>query len=178
MITSILVAADGSDCSCRAVEMAADLAVKYDAELNILHVLMHGEPSAELHKMAVAEHLVEDVPPKGPSAGGTKIALADIAATRIPDLGRYRLDHKIISALGERVVANAFAGAKEIGAKNVTSRICEGDTTDEILSACQDGNTDLIVLGSRGLGQLSGLLLGSISQKVAQLAKCSCLIVH
>jgi len=37
---------------------------------------------------------------------------------------------------------------------------------------------DLNVMGTRGLGQLSGLLLGGVSQKVVQHAKCPVLLVR
>ena len=37
---------------------------------------------------------------------------------------------------------------------------------------------DAIVMGSRGLGDLESLLLGSVSHKVAHAAPCSCVIVR
>ncbi len=37
---------------------------------------------------------------------------------------------------------------------------------------------DMIVIGSRGLGELKGLLVGSVSNKVAEHAKCSVLTVR
>jgi nucleotide-binding universal stress UspA family protein len=36
----------------------------------------------------------------------------------------------------------------------------------------------LVIVGSRGRGGFSGLLLGSVSGKVAQLSKCPVLIAH
>ncbi|MCB1819877.1 MAG: universal stress protein, partial [Gammaproteobacteria bacterium] len=34
-----------------------------------------------------------------------------------------------------------------------------------------------IVMGRRGLGDLAGLLMGSVSQKISHLAPCPCLTV-
>jgi nucleotide-binding universal stress UspA family protein len=38
-------------------------------------------------------------------------------------------------------------------------------------------NYQLIIMGSRGLGNIKGLLLGSVSQKVSQLSHCPVLII-
>jgi nucleotide-binding universal stress UspA family protein len=43
---------------------------------------------------------------------------------------------------------------------------------EAIIEAAMDGKCDLIVMGSRGLGRLAGLLLGSHSQKAATHAPC------
>ena len=36
---------------------------------------------------------------------------------------------------------------------------------------------DLIVVGSRGLSDLKGMLIGNVSHKLIQLAKCTCIAV-
>ncbi len=48
----------------------------------------------------------------------------------------------------------------------------------EILEAARGFNADCIVLGSRGLGDFSGLLLGSVAHKVIQLADCPVVVVR
>nr|WP_312860533.1 universal stress protein [Mesorhizobium sediminum] len=45
------------------------------------------------------------------------------------------------------------------------------------MNVARDENFDLIVLGSRGLGDVEGFLLGSVSHKVTSLASCPCLTV-
>lgn len=47
-----------------------------------------------------------------------------------------------------------------------------------ILKLADEIKPDLIVVGSRGHGKLAGLLMGSVSQKLCQLAKCPCLVVR
>ena len=46
-----------------------------------------------------------------------------------------------------------------------------------ILDYLEDHPTDLVVMGSRGLGVVKGVLLGSVSQYVVEQAKCPVLVV-
>ena len=52
-----------------------------------------------------------------------------------------------------------------------------GDPAEAILEAIADTAPDAIVVGRRGRGRLSGLLLGSVSQKLVSLAPCVVVIV-
>jgi nucleotide-binding universal stress UspA family protein len=60
----------------------------------------------------------------------------------------------------------------------VRAEIMEGPPADAILRVAETRGSDLIVMGSRGLGQITGLLLGSQSQKVVNHAPCPVLIVR
>jgi len=53
-----------------------------------------------------------------------------------------------------------------------------GDPSAEILSAAWVHTADLIIMGSRGLGQISGLILGSVSERVLRGARVPVLIVR
>ncbi|GIP17583.1 universal stress protein YxiE [Paenibacillus montaniterrae] len=46
-----------------------------------------------------------------------------------------------------------------------------------IVKVAQEQSYDLIVIGSRGLGNIKGMMLGGVSQKVAQLSNCPVLII-
>jgi nucleotide-binding universal stress UspA family protein len=54
----------------------------------------------------------------------------------------------------------------------------EGHIADAIIEVAKTHQSDLIVMGSRGLGRLAGALLGSNSQKVVSEAPCPVLIVR
>jgi nucleotide-binding universal stress UspA family protein len=74
---------------------------------------------------------------------------------------------KVIEA-GLRSVDRALAAR--------TRRI-EGDPGPELAKACEDG-TDLLVVGSRGYGPMTRVLLGSVSRQVAQKAPCPVLVAR
>jgi nucleotide-binding universal stress UspA family protein len=59
-----------------------------------------------------------------------------------------------------------------------TAKVREGETAAEILDEAKELGADLIILGSRGVGGLSRLLLGSVARRVLVHAACSVLIVH
>jgi nucleotide-binding universal stress UspA family protein len=56
--------------------------------------------------------------------------------------------------------------------------LVEGPAAPAILRLAAELGCDMIVMGSRGHGQIAGLLLGSVSSVVAQRAECPVLIVH
>jgi nucleotide-binding universal stress UspA family protein len=60
----------------------------------------------------------------------------------------------------------------------IHTEILEGPPAEAILDVANTRKSDLIVMGSRGLGRLSGALMGSQSQKVVQHAPCPVLIVR
>jgi nucleotide-binding universal stress UspA family protein len=82
------------------------------------------------------------------------------------------------SEVYQRIVADLATLAGRQGVRDVVVLVEEGDAAMAILAAAEDQDADLIVLGSRGMGDLKGLLLGSVSHKVTHLANRPCLIVH
>ena len=60
----------------------------------------------------------------------------------------------------------------------VSSLLVPGEPKDVVCEVAQSIDTDLIILGSRGLGRISAILLNSLSQYVFQLTDRSMLIVR
>lgn len=59
-----------------------------------------------------------------------------------------------------------------------TERVMEtGSPAPVIADVAEEYNVDLIVMGSRGLGLVKGVLLGSVSQYVVENAKCAVMVV-
>jgi nucleotide-binding universal stress UspA family protein len=94
-------------------------------------------------------------------------------------LGEPLLQQAISSRMetAEHVLHEALNVIGEIPGQ-LKTEVLEGPTAEAILAAASIHNNDLIIMGSRGLGKLAGLLLGSQSQKVVQHASCPVLIVR
>lgn len=52
-----------------------------------------------------------------------------------------------------------------------------GDVVDQIIKLAEEGDYDLLIMGSRGLGAFSRTLLGSVSDKVIHHIKISVMLV-
>ena len=75
-----------------------------------------------------------------------------------------------------RLLDEALAGAgTELGGLDVERRTVCDLASRGLLESATDG--DLLVVGARGMGGFRGLMLGSVSQQVAQHAPCPVVIV-
>ena len=83
---------------------------------------------------------------------------------------------KVLAEEGKRIVEPAVQQLMEAGI--ACDSVCaKGDPAKEICAEVQRGNYDLTIMGSRGLGAFSEVVLGSVSHKVIQHASCPVLIV-
>jgi nucleotide-binding universal stress UspA family protein len=79
----------------------------------------------------------------------------------------------------KQLVAGVVEELKQAGMKaEGTVRTATGGPAHAILEQARDLDATMIVLGSRGLGLLGGLLLGSVAHKIIQLATCPVLVVR
>ncbi len=63
------------------------------------------------------------------------------------------------------------------GVKDIRTEQSWGDVAEKILEVSRDVGADTLVVGRRGRGRLAGLLLGSVSQKLASLSPCVVVVV-
>lgn len=69
-------------------------------------------------------------------------------------------------------------GIEARGARVTETHTRRGPTTDEILDLAEELGADLIVVGSRGLGPVRGLVLGSVSGGIVHGATCPVLVLR
>lgn len=91
-----------------------------------------------------------------------------------PNLQRA-LDERFAQAT--QVLREAVEQIGEIPGELKTD-VLEGPPAEAILAVVETRGNDLIIMGTRGLGSLKGLLLGSQSQKVVSHAPCPVLLVR
>jgi nucleotide-binding universal stress UspA family protein len=82
---------------------------------------------------------------------------------------RKSAGQKILDKVRERLAERGVAFQEDL---------LEGPEAEAILSAAASQKADLIVMGTRGLGTIEGMLFGSVSRKVSQHADCPVMLVR
>ena len=149
MFNHIIVATDGSEPADRAVAMAIDLALKYDAELAVLYVM-------------------EDI-----GFARIPVALESYTNMKFFDVSK----REGLASIAGQVVDRAANKAREAGVARVEQSVEIGSPGSVIVKYAEKRNADLIVMGRSGLGRVADLLLGSVSYRATQLASCTCMTV-
>lgn len=91
-----------------------------------------------------------------------------------PDAELIRKQLAELTREPQRLAESAAARVKELfGGWNVKGEACIGKPAWEIIEKADVWPADLIVVGSQGWGALGRLILGSVSQKVLNEARCS-----
>ncbi|MDD4802357.1 MAG: universal stress protein [Syntrophomonas sp.] len=77
-----------------------------------------------------------------------------------------------------KLVLDKIKQEEKLDGIEYTTDILEGDPGETIYRYAHEQGFDLIVMGSRGLGNLGSILLGSVSQKVVQMSTRPVLVVY
>jgi nucleotide-binding universal stress UspA family protein len=83
----------------------------------------------------------------------------------------------VLDEYTEQVMQEVKDAARAAGVSDAKTEVKTGQPARVIVKTAEAGGYDVIVLGGRGQGDLEGLLLGSVSHKVASLAKCTVITV-
>lgn len=96
-----------------------------------------------------------------------------------PYLGEPYMQHAIDARLDDArtIMENAVREVGDLPCE-VNTELLEGSAAQAIIDVATTRGSDVIVMGSRGLGTFAGFLLGSTSQKVVAHAPCPVLIVR
>lgn len=154
----VLLVTDGSPPSQRAVDYLAQFPPPVGIEVRVMHVL---PPLSEPHLL---------LPSRSVSAGMVlpmSSYEADLVAAR-PVEAEEREGQAILAQAIEALTASHI---------EATSVLVRGDAATEMIEYIKTQGIDLVVAGGRGLSQVKGWLLGSVSRKLVHYAGCSTLIV-
>ena len=146
--SKIVAATDFSEDSNLALTYAQELAVKFSADVVLLHV---DQPLAP----------VMMTPELGPSM--------DVGA-----MGRIAEEQRMLA----QKELDKIAGKLREGGLKVKVQLKVGSPFLEILHAAQSENADLIVLGTHGRTGLAHVLLGSVAERVVRKAHCPVLTIR
>jgi nucleotide-binding universal stress UspA family protein len=76
-----------------------------------------------------------------------------------------------------RSQADELATAGNGGELQIVATTSAGGPAHDIANVARDAGAELIVVGTRGMGLIAGLLLGSVTQRLLQIAPCPVLSV-
>jgi nucleotide-binding universal stress UspA family protein len=82
------------------------------------------------------------------------------------------------SAPAEETLRTAAERAAARGAGKIERVAVEGEPVKSLVSALEEHQADLLVVGNRGLNTLAGRMLGSVPAAVSHRSPCDVLIVH
>lgn len=134
----------------RAVEIATQMAKKFDGRITLIHVYSIG---------AKAVVMTEPTTPNVPIMTPTDFSKV-MEATR---------------EAGEAILAHGKEKVEAEGVQ-VETLLTEGHSVKEVLKTAKDGEFDLIVMGARGVSRIREILLGSVSDGVIRNAPCPVLV--
>ena len=171
----LLVALDGSDHGDKALAIAADLAEVHGAEVLLVHVITSAPLNDNERQLAAAEYADE-------------LAAWATTRTRVGEPDDEDYGHRLLmhysdlafhfrETMGKRMLDSAKNKLHERKIDKFQIMLVEGDPASTIVALADDRKVDAILMGSRGLSDIKGLFLGSVSHKINHLASCTCITV-
>ncbi len=105
------------------------------------------------------------------------LVVVNVIGQSIPEKIFERFTHaqqvwvkELLEAESAEILAKARDLARSAGRRTVAVESRSGNVARTVLEIAREKAVEAIVVGKRGTGQLSGLLLGSVSQKLVSVA--------
>lgn len=89
----------------------------------------------------------------------------------------YGMDIDLLKRGAQFTLDKAMDLTRRAGVKKVELEVEEGPIARTIVARAKHHRVDMIVVGSRGMGDIEGALRGGVSSRVGILAKCPVLVV-
>jgi nucleotide-binding universal stress UspA family protein len=144
----ILLATDGSGEAALATQAAVDLANKTNSEIHLVHVMM------PLHTLR-----------------------SDYEGVLVEDYYMAE-EHKQIERSAQELLDEQAKKIEAAGGSVAQTHLRTGKPDQEIVDLAEEIGTGLILMGSRGLGGIRRVLMGSVSDSVVRHAHCPILVVR
>jgi len=148
----LLVAVDGSEPSKRAINLAFDLAKKFNSKVYVLHVI----DSRAANDLSMPELNLFSKPGEEFSISREENEFVDKVCEQLLDPA-------------EKILAKAGIDVETVCAS--------GHPADQILDAAKKYKVDAVIMGNRGRGMFSKAMMGSVSSKVCNHAETTCITV-
>jgi nucleotide-binding universal stress UspA family protein len=105
-------------------------------------------------------------------------AAKELSADEMLEARRHSIEPgDLLERFSRDTLSEAKACAQRAGAAQVEVVECMGDAARAVADLAATERADMIVVGRRGRGRLAGLVLGSVSQKLAVSAPCPLVVV-
>jgi nucleotide-binding universal stress UspA family protein len=170
MISTIVTPIDGTEPSDNALRFASDIAKKYGARVVLVHALLRGTSVSTMQEIAEEKGFLEQI--KDDLSNVETIPIATVAGVAAP---MEVLPNETLEEFGRLLLQSARESAPDVD--DISVRIIDDDPAKAIIQCVEEEHADLVVIGSRGVGDLKSLLLGSVSHKVVEEAACPCVVV-
>ena len=174
MFSNILCSIDGSDHAEKALELAIDLATKYQAKLHLIHVLHRDANIEQLQRYAEIEGLGHQIEDENKRISSMDVGMALNSDSVFEDPA---VSPQLLLEIGEHILKSAVEKAEDAGLSDISRALENGDPATQIINRVNSSDIDCVVMGSRGLSAWRGMLMGSVSHKVSNQANCTCIAV-
>ncbi len=171
MFKNIVASIDGSEPSSNALNFAVNIAKQYGARLTIVHAVMHDVSPSALREVAESHGFLDQIAADLDEA--TRVMPMPIP-TAAPLIA---IPEEVLENIGKLLLEETARKARALGLERAETALLGEDVAPEILHFVETNDVDLIVCGTRGLGKIERLFLGSVTHKLLEEAKCPCLMV-